>query len=897
MSRVVTPFLLVLSALLAATPALAASAAPGDTASTVTLFANFDADIVGSEPNLTLPAPPAGDRLTLNETAGTVLVNASIDGLTMAAQLKQGNAAGGVALYGWPATPPEGTEMVTVGWRAVAQDDNPITFVACVLRGSNGNVIASVEYQPHNVLTWNALVGPGTTLPVTYRQNRNDQFVLTANLLAKTVSLSIDGVAIAGFQNVPFAQDASDVARLGFEEGGTSPQTFAVDDLFAVAFSRAVDHAPTVSAPASAAGSEGALLSFGVSASDPDGDAISSLTAAGTAITAGGAFSAALDNTSGTFSWTPGFAQAGSYGVTFTALNALSGSATTAVTIGNSDRAPEVTAPPSVAAEEKGHATFTVAASDPDGDALTALTADLSSLPLGSTATFTADAGFASGTFDWIPPLGTAGVYDLFFNATAGGLTGTGKTTLFVAAFGTAVTGRFVWTPQVGDEGNWVVTFVATNALNESTSLPVTLTVFPATSTLSAPRLATAPTERSPGAALAPGAIQKGPIVFATGTTSTSSGSTLTMTSTATSSDGSALAGRFSLRRAGATTTAAASASGITLTADLTGLPVVNDAEFIVDQDPVVNAPATWSGDAGAALTVNVGAIDPDGDPIESFTADWSALPAGNDGAFTTNADRSLGSFTWTPTLADSGDWVVTFEARNRLVGDGATTIHVRGVAATRVFVQGNKKINLNSGKAAECVQIEPINASFDLTELDLSTVVMVSQGTGAVSQISAISGKEAVLGDRDGNQIPDLTVCFMKSDLRSLFSLLRGQNVVTVAIAGRLVTGGQIYGTVALGVNAGGGKLAASLYPNPLNPRATLHFTTTRDGFVRVRIYDVHGRMMREVLDRPDLPAGTHEVAIDGGDAAGRPLASGVYFYRIDAREGTTLGRMAIVK
>jgi len=54
--------------------------------------------------------------------------------------------------------------------------------------------------------------------------------------------------------------------------------------------------------------------------------------------------------------------------------------------------------------------------------------------------------------------------------------------------------------------------------------------------------------------------------------------------------------------------------------------------------------------------------------------------------------------------------------------------------------------------------------------------------------------------------------------------------------------------------VNGGNGKLVAALYPNPFNPQATLRFTTTKSGFVHVRIYDLHGRVVRDVLDRPEL-------------------------------------------
>jgi hypothetical protein len=97
--------------------------------------------------------------------------------------------------------------------------------------------------------------------------------------------------------------------------------------------------------------------------------------------------------------------------------------------------------------------------------------------------------------------------------------------------------------------------------------------------------------------------------------------------------------------------------------------------------------------------------------------------------------------------------------------------------------------------------------------------------------------------------------------------------------------------------VSAGGGKLAAAVYPNPLNPRAMLGFTTTKPGFVRVRLFDLNGRMVRQVLDAPTVEPGYHEVAIDGVDAEGRRLASGVYFFRVEAREGLSQGRLAVVK
>ena len=75
---------------------------------------------------------------------------------------------------------------------------------------------------------------------------------------------------------------------------------------------------------------EGTPILVAVSASDPDGDAIASLTSSG--LPAGASFTPAAGNSWGALHWTPGAGQAGEYQVGFTAANTLSGSAATILT-------------------------------------------------------------------------------------------------------------------------------------------------------------------------------------------------------------------------------------------------------------------------------------------------------------------------------------------------------------------------------------------------------------------------------------------------------------------------------------------------------------------------------------------------------------------------------------
>src|SRR6185295_12508601 len=187
----------------------------------------------------------------------------------------------------------------------------------------------------------------------------------------------------------------------GYTQAGPYTVTFTATNALTGSASTAltvanVDRAPAVSAPAVATVNENQPLTVNVTAADPDGEAIASLTASGTP--PGATFTPGPGNTSGTLSWTPPTGAAGSYLVTFTATNALTGSATTNVTVTEDAHAPVVVAPSAVQIKALQTLTFQVTASDADGQAIASLTA--SGVPAG--AGFTPAAGNASGTFTWV---------------------------------------------------------------------------------------------------------------------------------------------------------------------------------------------------------------------------------------------------------------------------------------------------------------------------------------------------------------------------------------------------------------------------------------------------------------------------------------------------------------
>jgi beta-lactamase superfamily II metal-dependent hydrolase len=82
---------------------------------------------------------------------------------------------------------------------------------------------------------------------------------------------------------------------------------------------------------------------------------------------------------------------------------------------------------------------------------------------------------------------------------------------------------------------------------------------------------------------------------------------------------------------------------------------------------------------------------------------------------------------------------------------------------------------------------------------------------------------------------------------------------------------------------------------PNPFNPSTEIRFETRDGGPVRLTIYDLAGRVL--ALDAFEASPGLVARRWEGRDTGGRPLASGVYMYRVQTNEGAATGRMTLAR
>jgi hypothetical protein len=444
---------------------------------------------------------------------------------------------------------------------------------------------------------------------------------------------------------------------------------------------------------------EGELLQFSVTATDPEGDAV---TCSVDNLPVGASFNAET----GMFTWVPSYDQAGSYpDVTFTATDSATPSACASeritIIVNNQNRPPVLEPIGDKVVNEGVVLQFTIMATDPDGD-IVALSA--TNLPIGSF--FESN----TGTFFWVPDYYQAGSYtDVIFTATdsatpsmsaSEGLTiivgdvnrppvfepigdrivneGTVLTFTIAAidpdgnalvysagnlpgeATFDASTGTFMWEPDYGQAGNYFdVIFTATDngipPLSDSEKISINVTRANST-----------------------------PILASIGNKSINEGELLLFSISATDPDGDGVVYTVSNLPAGATFVEdtgtfnwvpehgqAGNYLHVLFTATDNGTPPMSTSESIVitvnnvNRPPVLDPIGDKTIEEGRTLVIVLTASDPDNDAL-TFSA--SNLP---DGAI---FDPNTQTFFWPTTYDQSGNYP---NVRFTVVDDGTPLVSV----------------------------------------------------------------------------------------------------------------------------------------------------------------------------------------------------------------------------
>ncbi len=80
--------------------------------------------------------------------------------------------------------------------------------------------------------------------------------------------------------------------------------------------------------------------------------------------------------------------------------------------------------------------------------------------------------------------------------------------------------------------------------------------------------------------------------------------------------------------------------------------------------------------------------------------------------------------------------------------------------------------------------------------------------------------------------------------------------------------------------------------YPNPFNPTTNIRFGLAKEENVNLVVYDILGRQVASLLNNQRLTAGSHTVEFNASK-----LASGAYFYRLQAGSNIVIKKMMLLK
>ncbi len=150
----------------------------------------------------------------------------------------------------------------------------------------------------------------------------------------------------------------------------------------------------------------------------------------------------------------------------------------------------------------------------------------------------------------------------------------------------------------------------------------------------------------------------------------------------------------------------------------------------------------------------------------------------------------------------------------------------------------------------------------------------LVSWGAGGALAVIAGFGLEGVHDDFPGSASREVVMAAVLDYLDGLVSV---------------EDGGTLPGPVRR-------TMLSQNHPNPFNPSTLIRFALVETADVLLGVYDARGNRIATLVDGTK-EAGQHAIRWDGRNLSGLPVASGVYFYRLETGNWSSTRRMVLVK
>ena len=84
--------------------------------------------------------------------------------------------------------------------------------------------------------------------------------------------------------------------------------------------------------------------------------------------------------------------------------------------------------------------------------------------------------------------------------------------------------------------------------------------------------------------------------------------------------------------------------------------------------------------------------------------------------------------------------------------------------------------------------------------------------------------------------------------------------------------------------------------FPNPFTDYVTIQYSLSEESNVDLRVYDVNGRLLNTIVDRPQQ-RGNYTVRWFGKNSIGNSLPRGIYFYHLNVGDLHSVGKMLLIR
>lgn len=330
-----------------------------------------------------------------------------------------------------------------------------------------------------------------------------------------------------------------------------------------------------------------------------------------------------------------------------------------------------------------------------------------------------------------------------------------------------------------------------------------------------------------------------------------------------------------------AAATGGTDAFGGSVIAGTPGAPIISSRGlFRLNQSPSITSPLDQTRTAGESIVLTATATDPDASDVVQMSAFGYPVGLGLTSSSGNPASVTLSGTLSCATVAGS-PYTILWCATSLFYDVNAATVLTVGADPHAPVVTAPATVPMFAGSVVT-FQVYASDPDGDAISSLTADLTNLPPGNNAV--FSPVPGNHegsftwATVPGNEG----DYSVRFTASNA------LQGCMVTQIHILPDetldVALDGQAPSTVSLGQNR----------PNPFNPVTFIHIGLPRETHVVLRVFDIQGRRVVDLLDRV-LPSGPREVSWDGRDAGGRDAPAGIYLYRMEAA-GVSLSRRMVL-